>query len=123
MNEKEDRIWAKLYGKICKCLKSLRRLGKYIDSVRSKGFLKNVVPNWSKENFKIKKRIPKKKPVYKLTVDLGDDIQGQFYEEELQPIRENSYAIERILRKRKSPEGTQEFLIKWKGWTKKSIHR
>ena len=77
------------------------------------------MPNWSEEHFQIKSRIPKRKPVFKLTDDLGDNIKGQFYEEELQPIEENRYLIERIIRKRKTHQGTQEFLVKWKGWPTK----
>ena len=77
------------------------------------------MPNWSEEHFHIKSGIPKRKPVFKLADDLGDNIKGQFYEEELQPIEENLYLIERIIRKRKTQRETQEFLVKWKGWPTK----
>ena len=70
------------------------------------------MPNWSEEHFHIKSRIPKRKPVFKLTYDLGDNIKGQFYEEELQMIEENRYLIERLIRKRKTQQGTQEFLVR-----------
>ena len=45
---------------------------------------------------------------------MGDDKKGEFYEEELSPIEENRYLIERIIWNRKSPKGTPEFLGKWK---------
>ena len=70
-------------------------------------FEKGYRPKWSEEHFQIKSRIPKRKPVLKLADDLGDKIKGQFYQEELQPIEENRYLIERIFRKRKTQQGTQ----------------
>ena len=48
--------------------------------------------------------------------DLGDNRKGQFYEEELQPIEENRYLNQRIIRKSKTPQGTQEYPVKWKAW-------
>ena len=77
------------------------------------------MPNWSEENFHIKSRIPKRKPVFKLAEDLGDNKIRHFYEEEQQPIEENRYLIERINRERKTHHGNQEFLFKWKGWQTK----
>ena len=62
------------------------------------------VPNWCEKHFQIKSCIPKRKPVFQLVDDLDDDRKGQFYEEELQPIEENRYIIERIIRKRKTPQ-------------------
>ena len=78
-------------------------------------FEKGYMPNWSEEHFHNKSRIPKSKPVFKLADDLGDNIKGQFYEVELQSIEENRYLMERIIRKRKTLKGTQEFFVKWKG--------
>ena len=75
-------------------------------------FEKGYVPNWSEEHFHIKSWIRKRKQVFKLADDLLDDIKGEFYEEELEPIEDNRYVIERIIRKRKTPQGNQEFLVK-----------
>ena len=57
--------------------------------------------------------------MFKLADDLGTDIKGQFYSGELQPIKENRYLVEKILRKRKVSRGKQEFFVKWKGWPSK----
>ena len=76
------------------------------------------MPNWSEEHFHIKSRIPKRKPVFKLADDLGDNIKGQFYEEELQPIEENRYLIKILIRKRITQQGSLEFLGKCKVWPK-----
>ena len=35
------------------------------------------------------------------------------------PLMENRYLIERIIRKRKPQYGSQEFLVRWKGWSTK----
>ena len=51
--------------------------------------------------------------------DVGDNIKGEFYEEELNPIEENRYLIERIIRTRKTHLGIQEFLVRWKEWQTK----
>ena len=79
-------------------------------------FEKGYMPNWSEEHFHIQSRIPKRKPVFKLADDLGDNIKGQIYEVQLHPIEENRYLIERIIRKRKTQQGTREFLVNWKWW-------
>ena len=50
---------------------------------------------------------------------MGDDIKGEFYNDELQPIDENRYLFERIMRKRKSPKGGQESFVKGKRWPTK----
>ena len=75
--------------------------------------------NWSEEHFHITSRFRKRKPVFQLAEDLGDYKKGQFYEEQIQPIEENRYLIERIIRKRKTQQGTKEFLGKCKGWPTK----
>ena len=77
------------------------------------------MPNRSQEHFQIKSRISKRKMVFKLAEDLCDNRKGQFYEEELQAIEEHRYLIESIIGKRKTQQGTQEFLVKWKGWPTK----
>ncbi|KAF0146757.1 MAG: putative uncharacterized transposon-derived protein F54H12.3-like, partial [Ignavibacteria bacterium] len=116
----EDKIWAKLYGstnnpgkKKVSLVGSKARLSK-VKGVFEKGY----VPNWSEEHFHVKQRLGKRKPVYKLLDDLGDDIKGQFYEEELQPIEDNRYLIEKVLKRRKV-EGKGECFVKWKGWPAK----
>ena len=117
----EDRIWLTLYGKNWQGRRKSRiKTGSKVRISKVKGiFEKGYIPNWSEEHFKVKETISKGKPIYKLSDDLGDDIKGEFYEEELQPITENRYLVEKVLRKRKSSNGTQEFFIKWKGWPAK----
>ena len=118
----EDKIWLNLYGKIRRKLpkKTNMNPGSKVRISKVKGvFEKGYVPNWSEEHFHIKKKISKGHPVFKIADDLGDDIKGEFYNEELQPITENRYLVEKVLRKRNSSSGLKEFFIKWKGWPAK----
>jgi len=57
--------------------------------------------------------------VYKLEDTAGEEIKGSWYPEELQSIEKNKYLIEKVLRKRKAQDGTEELFVKWKGWPTK----
>ena len=117
--EDQHRIWNRLYGNNPRRSKKPSLVGEKTRISKVKGiFEKGYVPNWSEEHFHVKQNLAKKRPVYKLQDDQGEDIKGQFYEEELQPIEENRYLIEKILRKRKATKG-EEFFVKWKGWPAK----
>jgi hypothetical protein len=101
--------------------KSKAKVGDKVRVSKVKGvFEKGYLPNWSEEHFLIdQEQKGKKRRVYKLKDDLGEDIKGEFYKEELQPIVENRYLVERILRKRKGSDNKQEFFVKWKVWSPK----
>jgi hypothetical protein len=116
----EDKIWLTLYGTrpLSKVPKSIE--GKKVRISKYKGvFEKGYMPNWSEEHFHVKKQVNKKRPVFKLTDDLGEDIKGDFYQEEVQPIEENRFLVEKVIKKRKDAQGEQEYFIKWKGWAPK----
>ena len=118
-NSDEDQIWQKLYGEN-HATQNDKFVDKKVRISKVKGvFDKGYIPNWSEEHFHVKKAINSRKPVYKLTDDLGEEISGQFYKEEIQPIEENRYLIEKVLRKRKSAKGGEELFVKWKGWPEK----
>ena len=116
----EDQLWAKVYANNLHRPTKPSQFGKIARISKIMGlFKKFYVPNLSEEHFHIISRIRTMKPVVKLAVHLRDDRNGQFYDEELQPIEENRYLTERIIRKRKTSHGTQEFLVKWKRWPTK----
>jgi len=118
-SKNEDNIWANLYLGNNRKQKSSIKEGNLVRISKVKGvFEKGYIPNWSAEHFHVKKEIRKGKPVYHLVDDMGEDIKGEFYEEELQPIEGNRYLIEKILGKRKSQDGI-EYFVKWKGWPSK----
>ena len=97
-----------------------------ISSVKG-AFEKGYLPNWSEEDFRIRDvflapaHSPSAKTVYKLEDRSGEPIQGSWYPEELEPISQNRYLVERIIRRRGLANSTsiEEALVKWRGWPTK----
>ena len=84
-------------------------------------FSKGAEQNYSLEIFRINKVIQRSpRPVYEL-VDLNETlIEGQFYQEELTPVRITkltAYKIDKILHERVR-RGITEYLVRWRGYTK-----
>ena len=116
----EDKIFLTLYGDhLGSSSKTPKLQGSKVRISNVKGiFEKGYMPNWSEEHFIVDGQVAKKRSVYKLKDDLGEDIKGEFYKEEIQPITENRYLVEKIISKRKGSDG-EEFFVKWKGWPAK----
>lgn len=49
-------------------------------------FRKGYLPNWTTELFTISAQIPRHPPVYRLRDYDGEEIEGTFYEQELQRV-------------------------------------
>ena len=84
-------------------------------------FEKSYLPAWSEEIFTVSKRNGRQKiPVYKIKDYSGEEIQGIFYEQELQKVHKSDdlYRIEKVIRERKKG-GTTEYLVKWLGYPSK----
>ena len=82
-------------------------------------FARGYLPNWSEEIFIVYNRKNFKEPFYYLRDFAGEDIEGGFYEKELQQVQDSDeYRIEKVLR-RKRVNGKQLHLVKWKGWPNK----
>ena len=100
--ENENRVWRKLYPefggvtftpKFCIC-----------DNVRitkkKKLFEKGYTQRWTEEVFRISK-IQLTIPVtYKITDYNEEEIQGSFYEQELQKTSQDTFRIEKVLRRK-----------------------
>ncbi|KAL3102919.1 hypothetical protein niasHT_022952 [Heterodera trifolii] len=86
-------------------------------SIAKGQFEKGYVPNYGDEILEIESVKRHKKPMqYKLRDAKGEKFKGFFYPEELAPVRrdaETTYRIERVFRKRKTPDGTMEVLVKF----------
>ncbi len=83
-------------------------------------FRKGYLPKWTEEIFEINQRLPRLPPVYKVTDYDGEEIEGTFYEEELQKVTktDDMYRIERILKTRKR-NGKTQYFVKWYGYPDK----
>src|SRR5271170_7695754 len=66
-------------------------------------FEKGYLPNWSEELYLVDK-------VKKL---LGEEIEGSFYEQELQKSHQEVYRVEKVIRKKKI-DGVEHALVKWR---------
>lgn len=98
------------------------KMGDYVRISKYKGvFDKGYYPEWSDEIFKIASVIESQPMVYKI-VDLQDeDIDGRFYEQEIQKVfyDENAvFAIEKIISQRVVGRSRQ-VLVKWRGYPPK----
>ena len=86
-------------------------------SVSKKLFEKGSTSNWSEEIFEITDVIRTTNPiVYKIKDLTDEEIEGSFYKEQLQKTDQTIYRIDRVIRKRRNANGTQEVLVKWAGY-------
>ena len=104
----EDRVMHVLYDRDMNDLQPIKYKFKIDDQVRiskiKRKFEKVYLPNFSKEIFTISKTILRRPPVYKIKDYDGEELQGTFYEQELQKIVKHSddtYDIEKILKRGK----------------------
>src|SRR5207247_4048206 len=99
--------------------KSKLKTGDKVRIGRTKStFEKGYLPNWSEELYivvKVQKTIP---VTYKLKDLLGEEIEGSFYEKELQKSNQKIYRVEKVIRKKKIDGGEHE-LIKLSGYNEK----
>jgi len=88
---------------------------------KEKKFAKGGEQTFSTEIFRITKVIERRpRPVYELEDLNMTPIEGQFYAEELAPVRitdETTYKIDKILDKRVR-RVIREYLVRWKGYSK-----
>lgn len=119
--EHEDLIWSRLYSAGPRRLPPLKMAPMEMVRVsRVKGdFEKGYVPNWTEQHYRVDGTEGRQRRVYKLQNIKGEPIDGSYYQEELQPIRKNEYRVEKILKRRRKPNGSKEALVKWKGWSDK----
>jgi len=111
--ENEVRVYRNLYPDLTRRpMRAKFKIGDKVRIQKKKGYFeKGFTPNWTEEVFTVSK-IKRTKPVtYKIT-DLNDEeIQGTFYEQELQKTLPEVYRIEKIAKKDKTRS-----LVKWKGY-------
>lgn len=91
-------------------VKDYVRISKYREA-----FSKGYTPNWSNEIFQIRKIHRSNPRTYLLKDQEGDQIQGGFYEHELQKVKyPDIYLVEKIMRKKGN-----KLYVKWLGLNSK----
>ena len=80
-------------------------------------FEKGFTPNWTDQIYTISQVKDTKPPTYVIKNDQGEEVQGTFYEPELQKTIQVIYRIEKVLKKRTNKaDGQTELYVKWKGY-------
>ena len=71
------------------------RVSKYKRRVFDKGY----TPNWTEEVFTVDKILFTKPVTYRIIDLLGEEIEGSFYEKELQKAKQQTFRIEKVVRR------------------------
>ena len=118
--ENAQRVREILYAKEPRRRLPRFRVGDHVRLTRAKNlFEKGYDENWTEEVFTVTKVVLSRPPVYKLKEYDGTEVQGTFYEQELQRVKRPSvFRIERILRRRGRGRRRQYF-VKWRGYPNK----
>ena len=88
------------------------RISKY----KRKVFVKGYTPNWTEEIFMINDILLTNPLTYKVIDLLGEEIKGSFYEKELQKAKQQTFRIEKVIRR---DNKKKKALVKWKGYSDK----
>lgn len=88
-------------------------------SVKKNTFEKGYTPNWTHEVFKIVEVLETKPNTYKIVEYDGTEVEGSFYEQELQKTNaKDVFKLDAVLKKRTRNKKV-EHLVHWYGWPKK----
>ena len=117
----QEKVWQRLYGHAGKGVPKFNVSDRVRVSKYKGTFEKGYETNWSEEVFTVHEVHPSEPPVYRLRDDLGDVLDGTFYELELQKVSvpdDKVYRVESVLQRRKVG-GRTEALVKWFGYPSK----
>ena len=70
-----------------------------ISKCKRRVFDKGYTPNWTEEVFVVNGVLPTKPVTYKIVDLMGEEIEGSFYEQELQKPEQEIFRIEKVLRR------------------------
>ena len=115
----ERKVYAKLYEKeLWKKRKGPKfKVGDKVRiTVKKKSFEKGFTPKWTEEVFVVDKVIFTKPVTYKLKDLMEEEVDGSFYEQELQKTEQENFRIEDVIDRN---EKTGEVLVKWSGYPEK----
>ena len=80
--------------------------------IRDRGY----TPNWTEEIFVIDKVLPTRPITYSIIDLMGEEIKGSFYDQELQKAKQQTFRIEKIIRRDNKKKIA---LVKWSGYPDK----
>ena len=113
--ENENKMWRNLYPEFGgKTLTQKFSIGDNVGITnKKKTFDKGYTQRWTEEVFKISKIQLTIPVIYKITDYNGEEIQGSFYEQELQKTTQDTFRIEKVLKTQgdKCP-------VQWMGYPK-----
>lgn len=114
---KHDKKDGKLYSKnLDKQYKPRYKVGDAVRITKEKGtFEKGFTQNWSKEIFRINRVLATDPITYKITDYISDILEGNFYEAELQAVKSQTPAVERVIQSRKRG-GITQYLVKYQNY-------
>ena len=116
LKKHEAKVYWNLYGDLPPMQAPKFRIGEKVRITKKKGvFEKGYTPRWTEEVFEIFQVLPTQPPTYRLKASDGEEIEGSFYEPELQRTDQEIFRIEKILRRR-TRGGIKEIFVKWKGY-------
>ena len=84
-------------------------------TVKKNQFDKGFTINWSDKIYTITQVLKTLPPTYKIRDD-KEEIEGSFYQQELQKTSENTFRIEKVLRRMRKTDGTRLARVKWVGY-------
>ena len=116
----ENKVWSNLYGDLIYlkpgkpkfAIGDKVRISKYKRKVFDKGY----TPNWTEEIFVIDKVLPTKPVTYNIVDIMNEAIKGSFYEQELQKAKQQTFRIDKVLRRDNKKKLA---LVKWSGYPDK----
>jgi hypothetical protein len=113
MKVNEKTVFMNLYGKeISEPIAPKFSIGDKVRITKKKNiFEKGYTPRWTEEVFTVSQVQYTDPPTYKITDGNGEEIQGSFYEQELQKTTQEIFRIEKVIRKR-----GKKSLVKWLGY-------
>lgn len=122
---KEAQMYHILYGRDAgkgptkrKIAKNALKVGQMVRISSARGpFTKGYWGGWTLEHFYIARVITTNpnQVVYKLEDENREPVEGIFYRHQLQPITENTFYIEKVIKENKQ---NRQLFVKWLGWPK-----
>ncbi|GFX55678.1 putative uncharacterized transposon-derived protein F54H12.3 [Trichonephila clavipes] len=120
--DNENEVWFTLYGDMegMKKKACVFSVGDIVRVLKHKLlFEKGYETNWTEELFVVTECVSRHPPVYRIKDLLEEPIQGTFYAQELQKVRQKeTFPIEKVLQKRVK-KGRVEYKVKYKGYPSK----